>query len=207
MASRVTVEIPVIPLCQGRTNGCGTSALAMAINTLKPESPVTQALLDKGNRELDGFSAPAMLVRLARQYGLYAQMKNRMTPQEVAEHLQQGHLLLALVQVPWSTPPGGLHYMLLHGAQLPLDDEASAFLLTDPAYGRTEWFPAHVFLPQWAGIKLKGFPTGFHQFAIVLSATNNLEHHRHIPLSNMVASAMSHLLVWFGRFWKRFHPY
>jgi hypothetical protein len=186
-------ELPITPLYQGQTNGCGTTSLAMALNYLSNEKsqspdqqPYTQAALDVGNRELDSFSAPGMLATLAQKKGFYAGQYNEADYEEVRSHLEKKHPILALTKPFWED--NALHYVVIHGYEEGDRSEESKLVITDPADSihpeqkRLESFQEFC-TKQWNNLKLKGLPTQLNRFMLVLSHQNDLPPNRNVPVT------------------------
>jgi hypothetical protein len=135
-------ERPTLPLYQGRSNGCGTTALAMALNSLQgdaPDSLFSQAQLDRGYREPDMFSAPGLLLKIAENYGVYGQLESEITLIAIHNHLHQGHALLWLFSGTGKVQDS--HYIVLSGWKEQPETGAISIGFWDPAIRQVE--------PQW----------------------------------------------------------
>jgi hypothetical protein len=178
------MELPIQPICQGRTNGCGTAALAMALNYLagNPTPPITQAMLDRGHREMDSFCAPHMLIRAARKHGFQGQLYNRATLAEITAHLDAKHPLLSLHSTNGTLT--GLHYVLVAGYQKSETGTDTQLILWDPApsHGQRKVIGYQEFVKRvWQPFTVFGIPTGLERTLIVLSRIGNLLPPRDVP--------------------------
>jgi ABC-type bacteriocin/lantibiotic exporter with double-glycine peptidase domain len=191
------MELPIQPICQGRTNGCGTASLAMALNYLagNPTAPITQAMLDRGHREMDSFCAPHMLIRAARKHGFQGQLYNRTTLAEIMAHLDAQHPLLSLHSTNGTLT--GLHYVLVAGYQKSETGTDTQLILWDPApsHGQRKVIDYQQFVKRfWQPFTVFGIPTGLERTMIALSRTSNLPPTRDTPWSLHVAYQLNRLL-------------
>ncbi len=128
-------EMPVPESPQQTDATCGPAALRSALAYYFPgETPPEELLAEMAGTTRDGTS-PESLAETARQMGLDADVKERMTPLDVADHLAAGRLVVLGVQAWAEEPPAGGygrtwdhgHYVLAVG----FDGERFSFV--DPA--------------------------------------------------------------------------
>ncbi|HEY9685608.1 MAG TPA: C39 family peptidase [Coleofasciculaceae cyanobacterium] len=178
------MELPIQPICQGQTNGCGTAALAMALNCLAGTAApqITQAMLDRGHREMDSFCAPHMLIRAARKHGFQGQLYNRATLSEIIAHLDAQRPLLSLHSTNGTIT--GLHYVLVAGYQKSETGADTQLILWDPAprCNQRKVIGYQEFVKRfWQPFTVFGIPTGLERTMIVLSRIGNLPPIRDVP--------------------------
>lgn len=100
-------------LNQGRTNGCGTTSLAMISTFLGHERSMGE--IDNEIRRQDIFSAPNDLVEYARGTGLRAEMYNHGTPEELAYFVDLGIPTQIVTTADGSGDPQKMHYVVITG--------------------------------------------------------------------------------------------
>ncbi len=210
------IYIPVRSIDQGHSNGCGTTSLAMALNALSAmahnnpqHSPFTREALDEGNRELDSFSSPGMLARVAQENGAFAEMYNHVTFEEIKSHIDQGHPLIALVKVDEERANSfsGLHYVVIFDYE---DEPASKYrsiIFADPGNGTLYEREFDKFMPNYAeNLTLRGLPILYNRFMIALSHKNDLPPSRDVPITNRIATEMNDCINLFGSFVRAINP-
>lgn len=172
------MKLPLVPIHQGQTNGCGTAALAMALNCLYEQqgnpARLDQQALDAGSRVFDSFSAPGLLLALARRLGFRAAWIAQPDAAELRRQLAAGHPMLLFYSVDGTV--AGLHYRVIYGDE-ELSDGSAGWLTCDPAARREScqvlpqaWLDARYAQP----ITLKGWDTGLRAGVMVFSAADDL---------------------------------
>jgi ABC-type bacteriocin/lantibiotic exporter with double-glycine peptidase domain len=189
-------ELAIQPIYQGRTNGCGTACLAMVLNyyTDAGGEPLTQSLLDTTHRPFNMFTAPAVLVELAEQYGLEAHVYQSMTCEALKTFLDEGQPVLVLVKVDPSL--SGFHYLLLIGY------EGETIVFLDPARSKQprRHMPFDEFAEKyWTNLRVHGCPVGIDRFALVFAqktgGTKRL--HQQYPFVLRMANAAARIIRFF----------
>lgn len=191
-----TCELLITPIHQGQTNGCGTAALAMALNALNSQGrQFTQAMLDKDYRRFNSFTSPGILAEAARAAGFFAEVCHRMTLAEIRNHLSAGRLILALHSVNGRV--SGLHYVLVSGFWTDPQSGETSLVLWDPApsTNQRKILPYRDFEQRyWQPVRLMGFQ-GPDRMGIVLSAKDDLPPpSMSLPLPVRVAHGLNRLL-------------
>lgn len=115
---------------QGRTNGCGTTSLAMIMSYLG--IPTTQANVDHEVRRSDIFSPPAQLVDYAREHGLEAEMYNNGTWNELKSYVDRGIPTQCVISADNSGDFATLHYVAVVGYGTDPTTGKDYVLLHDP---------------------------------------------------------------------------
>jgi ABC-type bacteriocin/lantibiotic exporter with double-glycine peptidase domain len=104
-------------LSQGKTNGCGTTSLAMILTYLLGR-PVSREEIDSEIRRMDVFTAPGDIVAYAHHVGLKAEMYNNGTWSEVKSRIAEGIPVQALIhadQLGMGYDIKGPHYIAIIG--------------------------------------------------------------------------------------------
>lgn len=202
------------PQYQENTNACGTTSLAIALNSLASMernnptfTPFHFRQLDAGNRELNGFSSPDMLARVARQNGAFAQMVNHMTFDEIRTHIDAGHPILALVSNDRETLTGSLHWQVIYGYYGADSPEAQGLHIMDPAMNAscTVEFSRYQ-STRFSDIRFAdSVSTGFSNFGIVLSSRDDLGKDRSVPAVNWLATGLNNVMANVGQLAKLFN--
>lgn len=198
------------PLDQGNTNGCGTTATAMALNAmrvLEGKAPdFTREMLDEGNREGNLYSSPRMLQRVVRQHGYQAQLLNHSNFDEVKSHIDQGHVMVAIEGDHKSGTD--LHYVTITGYIDDPDPTQRKLIYMEPANGqRKEVLYDDYAKGDWGHVKFEGIPTGMDRMVMVVSKDRDLGPDRDVPavieLSTWGNSAVN---IWhnLGKDWQAF---
>jgi hypothetical protein len=204
------VLIPVPLQYQGNTNGCGTTALAMAMSALSNKQgnsrTFTREMLDPGNREWDSFSAPTMLQRVARQQGFAAALANHLSWERIQRHLADGNLLL-VVHNPAGPPRGDdslLHYAVLDGYDTGGEGQTRRIHLSDPGLSgprASRWLDFDTFCQtHWNQLTWRGVATGMDRYAVVVAASGPLPPDDPLPLTVQLAGAVNDGLNWLKGF-------
>jgi hypothetical protein len=206
------IEHHITSLWQGNTNGCGTTSLAMALNCLTAmnsgkDSLVTQEQLDR-KRPFDTYCAPGTLVQLAQEHGFYARQYNASDFLELKNHLNQGHIIIALHNAINSKgKPGPLHYVVINGYQDDPDPKQQKLFIVDP--GRKGSSQAKLelaysdFCKYWDRPKLGFFPIGVNRFMVAVSAQDDLgdKAKSRLPVTIQLANLFHRLTNWYATSW------
>lgn len=119
--------------------GCGPTALAMAVSTLKNVSvtppEVCEWSVDNGHRCEGSGSYHSLIPKGAEHYGLKVEKLGSSSKRELIEHLSDGKLIIVIMSKGHFTSNG--HFILLRGIT-----EDGKVLVADPASYRrseTEW--------------------------------------------------------------------
>jgi hypothetical protein len=123
-------------LDQGRTNGCGTTSLAMVMTFLG--QPRTQAEIDDAVRRQDIFSTPNDLAEYARDAGLSAEVYNHGTAAELAHYVDLGIPTQILTTADGSGDASKMHYVVITGYDVATDGSLS-FDVQNPWGIRETW--------------------------------------------------------------------
>ncbi len=191
------IVLPIEPLCQGRSNGCGTASLAMCLNYLDNFNTeahrFTQALLDEGHRAWNSFCAPHMLLEIARKQGFYGAIYPRTTLTDIRRHLQAKRPVIALYSVDGTL--GGLHYSVINGLQLTGNPNNPLLLLQDPASGQSKSIAFDEFERRfWPPLHWRGLPSGLQRMTLVFSAADNLPPSGALPWTLLGAYQVNRLI-------------
>lgn len=204
------VEYSVEPFWQGDTNGCGTTSLAIAMNALSDRSgtTITREQLDR-KRPFDSYTAPGTLVKLAKEYGYFAQQYNGSNFQEIQSHLNNKHILIALHNaISTQGKSGPLHYCVIHGYQEGPEISQKKLLIADP--GRKDknnnQFEVSYedFCQYWARPKLGPLSIGVQRFIVAVSSKPDLPTPQHrLPVTIHLANFFHGLMNWYAKSWLR----
>jgi hypothetical protein len=215
---RITAEskIPVKSLSQGETNGCGTTCLAMALNSLAAMAhnnpnyhPFKREALDAGHRELNGFSPPDMLIRVARINGAYAEIYNHSSFDEINDHVNvKKHPVIALLDPNRDDLFGGFHYVYINDCKDNPDPALRTITYTDPASGSTRTMPYATFRERFTkDLNMIGIPTHCNNMIIALSSEDDLPPSRDVPALNKLATGLNHWMNNFSHVDKALHGF
>jgi hypothetical protein len=149
-------------LNQGRSNGCGTTSLAMILTFLGVER--TQTEIDAEMRRQDIFAAPNDLAQYARGVGLNAKMYNHGTAQELVHFVDQGVPTQILTTADGSGDPAKMHYVVITGYERQQDGSVS-FEVQNP-WGVHQTWSAEELDARWGNT-----PFGFDHFYMAVAAS------------------------------------
>jgi Peptidase_C39 like family len=150
-------QLPVVAQHQGRTNACGTTALASVLSYWG--QPTTHEQIDAGIRHFDLFSAPDALVGYARAHGLRAELKNGATLEDLAHMVDQGCPPMVVVD-PDGSANANLHYLTVKGYSRDESGKISSVVVADSGDGADHRLSAREFTEKWSNAKLGGVGTG-----------------------------------------------
>jgi predicted double-glycine peptidase len=145
-------------LCQGRTNGCGTTSLAMLMNYLSPRKFFNRETIDSVIRPNDMPTMPSEILKYLRQNGFRANSYNNSSEELLQGYLKQGIPVQVLINPIGSDE---LHYVNVveYSAE-------RGYTIADPASGKSHTYPKDLFLRKWNSPTLYGAPTGLNRFMI-----------------------------------------
>lgn len=207
MTNTINPEIPghghrklnITPLWQGRTNGCGTTTMAMALNYVKNTDTFTREQLDTGHRENNSFTAPGMMLTAARNHGAFAEMYNNTTFDEMATHINKKHPVIGFISLDPNGSPGYWHYVLINGYRNNPDPTKRTISYVDPAHGKAFTKNFNEFAQKWwADIPFFKNKTGFNQLSIVVSNQDDLPPSRDVPVANLLLTRLNQFINGFG---------
>lgn len=167
-------DLRYIELCmqdQGRTNGCGTTSLAVALSFLsgKPGA-FKQAQIDRAIRRGDMYTSPHNLVDFAKGQGFRSTVINNGSLAQIKDYVAKG----VPVQVLYE--PGEKDDLLLHYVNVVgYDEKTDEFLIADPNDGPNDQcrleglrrISADEFADRWADLKAKNLSTGMNNVMLV----------------------------------------
>lgn len=194
------MELSINPIHQGKTNGCGTAALAMALNCLKPSQRFTQAMLDTDFRRFNSFSAPQTLIQAAKVHGFHAALYHPVALPDILAHLDAGHPVLALHSVDGTIP--GLHYALIAGYERDETAEGTRLILWDPApaSGQRKVILYKDFMTRfWQPVTWMGQPLGLNRIIIAVSRQDDLPPGSPVPWPLRAAYVVNRAINLLGR--------
>jgi hypothetical protein len=193
------------PIWQGLTNGCGTASLAMALNALAvskgSSKKYSQDKLDY-RRPFDTYASPQALVQVAREQGFYAALYNQSSFQEIKQHLDKGHLVIALYNPDPQLRFSAFHYAVIYDYEDSSSPSNRKLKLMDPGRKDPEQAKKEMsltdFNKKWRHLKQGPISTGIDRFIIVVSNTPDLPSDRNIPQSLKVADTVSKGINWYA---------
>lgn len=150
-------------------NGCGTTALAMAL-TYSLGRRVTQGELDAEVRLLDVFSSAMNLRDAARKSGVDARLVNNLSAREVMAQIDRGRPIVFLTDLTPNDPRdlASMHYRVIDGYRW--NDDRLELRIVDPWDIPRAWISWQSLQPQWANVKGLGAQLGYNRFGIVIGA-------------------------------------
>jgi ABC-type bacteriocin/lantibiotic exporter with double-glycine peptidase domain len=194
-------SLPITPIYQGQTNGCGTACLAMVLNYFHKldntsASELTQAELDWECRKRDSFTSPQLLRQAAHQRGIHARFYNHATWDEIQAHLDNNRPLIALHQVGQTL--ADFHYVVIHGYEIADDASTPVLFMVDPAI-RPEHQPVRTSYSEfcrnhWNNLRLRGIPIGLNCACLAFSSHDDLSQESPWPWSLKLANVAAKVL-------------
>lgn len=149
-------------------SACGTTSLAMIIRFLLPGSRICPEDIDAEIRRLPGmFSSPPDLIAYARKMGLNARQYNDSQISDVAELVNQGIPVMALLDL---TPDNALdtdrwHWVVVVGVEGTPPD--TTLRINNPWGDQEEW-TSRDFSKEWADLRLLGLDFGYSRYVIAV---------------------------------------
>ena len=158
---------------QGRTNACGTTALAIALHKLGKDVPVAE--IDKSIRNFNLFTSSEGIKRYAQGAGFQAERYDKGSFEQLQRDLGAGREVIVLTDVggrdskgylqPGSGDDTGLHYM--HVTEVGTDQNGQQYV-TFNNWGHQETLPYTEFEKLWTDLHFKGLDTGYERHYLLV---------------------------------------
>ena len=156
-------------LNQYSTNGCGTTSLAMAQNTVTQTHKFNREVMDREVRRTDIYTAPESMVYAARAWGAHAEIYNNQTFEDIQRHVDLGNPVIVLNQ---TSKRGEFqfsgHYVVVSGYKI-YPNGKRELICEDPAYGKTTAYDFAYFEKTWGNLDYGMVRPGFNNLMIVVS--------------------------------------
>lgn len=158
---------------QGRTNACGTTALAIALHKLGKDVPVAE--IDKSIRNFNLFTSSEGIKRYAQGAGFQAERYDKGSFEQLQRDLGAGREVIVLTDVGGRDSKGylqrgsgddtGLHYM--HVTEVGTDQNGQQYV-TFNNWGHQETLPYSEFEKLWTDLHFKGVDTGYERHYLLV---------------------------------------
>lgn len=156
-------------LNQYSTNGCGTTSLAMAQNTVQETTGYNREVMDREVRRADIYTSPESMIQAARTYGAYAEIYNHQTFADIQRNVDAGNPVIVLFQ---HAKRGEFqfsgHYVVVSGYNIHPNGKRE-IICEDPATGKSSTRDFELFAPSWQQLDYGTVQPGFNNLMIVLS--------------------------------------
>lgn len=168
------MRLIVKPQSQGASNGCGTTALSMAMEYWRPGARENERRrIDAAVRPFDWFTAPGDLIRYARQNGFQASLLADAQFNDLFGLLDRSIPVIVVVNSGQS-----LHYMLAVG----YDTDPLQLHFADPASGGILTLEPSDFDAMWQDLTLLGLPTCVNRLLIAIAPPRKLKLAELLPI-------------------------
>lgn len=168
------MRLIVKPQSQGASNGCGTTALSMAMEFWRPGAMENErSQIDAAVRPFDLFTAPGEMLRYARQHGFQAFLLPDAQFNDLFGLLDRSVPVIVLVNAGRS-----LHYMLAVG----YDTDPLQLHVADPATGGVTTLEPSAFDAMWRDLTLRGLPTCLSRVLVAIAPPNKLKLSELLPI-------------------------
>jgi X-X-X-Leu-X-X-Gly heptad repeat protein len=171
---------------QGRTNACGTTALAIALHSLGKDVPVAE--IDKSIRNFNLFTSSEGIQRYAQGAGFQAERYEEGNFEQLQRDLAAGREVIVLTDVGGRDAKGylqrgpeddtGLHYM--HVTEVGTDQNGQQYV-TFNNWGHQETLPYADFEKLWTDLHFMGAGTGYDRHYLLVDKADA----EALPASNL----------------------
>ena len=172
----------MIPQDQGDSNACGTTSLSMVLKYLGKD--VSRDNLDDEIRTTNNNGTAAYdIIQAARNHGVNAEIYNESSFEEIKNHIDEGHGLIAYVDSGARGSDIKTHYIVINGYRI--DPDGSKIVkITDPTGGvQYEEEYGEFVKNKWDDVNVLGIDTGIDRMLLAFSNENDLDPSRLNDLS------------------------
>lgn len=153
---------------QGRTNGCGTTSLAMLMSFWKNRpGAYTRNAIDASIRRFNGPTVPMNIVAYLRSQGFRAEAHANASIDDMRRYLDLGVPVEVLYDPDANPRSFSLHYVDVVGYRADAQGAIVSFQIADPAGGLLHEVPVGELQRRWANLKVANLTTGLNNLMIV----------------------------------------
>lgn len=140
---------------QGNTNSCGTTSLASVLKhhgvKVKDHWEIDKSIR---STKLDFFTTPGDIVGYAKDRGMNAGMKNNSKVEDIANYVDKGLPVMALIDPGADKYDMGLHWIVVNGYERDNKGDINKLKISDPSGGYSYSQDVDDFKKEWSQINI-----------------------------------------------------
>lgn len=169
--SKSNNQLDIVAQDQGNENSCGTTSLSMVLNYYGKNVSTDQ--LDDQIRNHDFGTAPTHIVDAAKSYGINAAIYNESNFDEIKQHIDSGHALIAMTDSFDRGSDIKAHYLVINGYDV--TNGVKKLHIVNPTGAEKYTVDYNTFVhDKWSNVDLLNIDTGIDKMIIAFSPKNDL---------------------------------